>query len=323
MSGVDDLLKRDGKRWEAARRRATGVGDRGLGPAISRYYGLYLPAGALLIGVGVAVAELLVSLAGPVDWGLIVVLGVLCAVLAAGIGGLVYNSKRIATAASAGRVDVMLSLTDEERKSVRRQIRGKEPVDPAHVDVTRAVAVQLRRGLATQLMMFPVQALILLPQVVHFAGLVSGIFAVAFLLFLAAGGLFYRDFRRMGEFLVRTQGSMGGLERPTGESSPDVTRCIGLFPGPGMGFFPLDGRKSPSMLGCGRGAALRGAICVVRCSCVKLFESPPLKRKDSDRPPDEQPGKWCGIVRRFFGWGPFLLRGIRRVRRFALRLVIG
>lgn len=208
MGVVEDLLKRDDGRWEDARRRAAGIEDRGLGPAIRRYYTRYLPAGALVIGAGVAVAGPLASLAGPVDWELVVVLGVLCAVLAASVGGILYNRKWIATAVSPGRVDVMLSLTDEERKSVRRQIRGKESVDLTRLDVTRAVAVQLRRSLATQLMMFPVQALILLPQVIRFAGLVSGVSAVAFLLFLVAGGLFYRDFRRAGEFLARTQGSV-------------------------------------------------------------------------------------------------------------------
>ena len=206
MSGVDDLLKRDEKRWEAARRRAAGVEDRGLGPAIRRYYGLYLPAGALFIGAGVAVAGLLVSLAGPVDWELIVALGVLCAVLAASVGGIIYNRKRIAPAASPGRVDVMLSLTDEERKSVRRQIRGKEPIDPRWVDVTRAAAVQLRRGLATQLMLFPIQALIFLPQVIHWGGLFSWLFATATLLMVAGLVYTYRDFRRMGECLARTRG---------------------------------------------------------------------------------------------------------------------
>lgn len=207
MSGVDDLLKRDGKRWEAARRRAAGVEDRGLGPAIRRYYGLYLPAGAILIGAGVAVAGLLASLAGPVDWELIVVLGVLCAVLAASIGGILYNRNRIALAAASARVDVTLSLTDEERRSVRRQIRGKESVDLPRLDVARAVAVQLRRGLATQQMLMPVQVLILLPPVVHWGGLFTWLFAVASPLMVVGLVYTYWDFRRAGEFMARTQGS--------------------------------------------------------------------------------------------------------------------
>jgi len=207
MSGVDDLLKRDEKRWEAARRRAAGVEDRGLGPAIRRYYGLYLPAGALFIGAGVAVAGLLVSLAGRVDWELIVALGVLCAALACSVGGIIYNRKRIAPAASPGRVDVMLSLSDEERKSVRRQIRGKESVDLPRLDVTRAVAVQLRRNLATQLMLMPVQVLIVLPQVIRWGGLFSWLFATASLLLVLGLAYTYWDFRRAGEFLARTQRS--------------------------------------------------------------------------------------------------------------------
>ena len=206
MSGVDDLLKRDEKRWEAARRRAAGIEDRGLGPAIRRYYTRYLPAGALALTAAVAGTGLLASLAGPVDWELVATLGILSAAVGAGIGGLVYNSKRIASAASAGRVDVMLSLDDAERKSLRRQIRGKEPIDPRWVDVTRAAAVQLRRGLATQLMLFPIQALIFLPQVIHWAGLFSWLFAAATLLMVVGLVYTYRDFRRTGECLARTQG---------------------------------------------------------------------------------------------------------------------
>jgi len=202
-----DLLKRDDGRWEDARRRAAGIEDRGLGPAIRRYYTRYLPAGALVIGAGVAVAVVLASLAGPVDRELIMALGVLCAVLAASVGGILYNRKWIATAVSPGRVDVMLSLTDEERKSVRRQIRGKESVDLTRLDVTRAVAVQLRRGLATQLVLMPVQVLILLPQVIHWGGLFSWLFAAASPLMVVGLVYTYRDFGRTGEFLARTQGS--------------------------------------------------------------------------------------------------------------------
>ena len=206
MSGVDDLLKRDEKRWEAGRRRAAGIEDRGLGPAIRCYYTRYLPAGALALAAAVAGTGLLASLEGPVDWELVATLGILCAAVGAGIGGIVYNRRWIAPAASAGRVDVMLSLDDAERKSLRRQIRGKEPIDPRWIDVTRAAAVQLRRGLATQLMLFPIQALIFLPQVMHWGGLFSWLFAAATLLMVAGLVYTYRDFLRTGECLARTQG---------------------------------------------------------------------------------------------------------------------
>ena len=38
-------------------------------------------------------------------------------------------------------------------------------------------------------------------------------------------------------------------------------------------------------------------------SRVQLFESPPLMRKDCDRPPDKRPEIWCAVERAGVGWG--------------------
>lgn len=81
-----------------------------------------------------------------------------------------------------GRIDVLLSLEDAERKDIRRQVLEKTPVDPEHLVISRAAAVQLRKNLATQLIW-----------------MASGV------LVMVIGALFVvRDFRQAGRFLDRT-----------------------------------------------------------------------------------------------------------------------
>ncbi|WP_235423704.1 hypothetical protein [Pseudarthrobacter chlorophenolicus] len=85
------------------------------------------------------------------------------------IGGLIYNAKKVVPAVQSGRIDVLLSLESDERKRIRRQITGKAPLDIEHLPVVRAAAVQLRKNVATQLLVQPMIPLIFIPQAVNFA----------------------------------------------------------------------------------------------------------------------------------------------------------
>lgn len=132
------------------------------------------------------------------------VFGCFLAALGAAIGGLVYNAKKIAPAAELGRIDVLLSLEDEERKDIRRQIRGKTPVDPGHLVVSRAAAVQLRKNLTTQLIWMPVLPLAFIPQVIRGDGLSSWLMAVVVAAQIIATLFVAREFQNAGRFLART-----------------------------------------------------------------------------------------------------------------------
>ena len=149
-------------------KKAQGIEDNGLGEAVKTYFTRYLPAGLFLVAVGTAVGIL--GLRGtPSDWPIFLFFGFLVAALAVVVGGLVYNAKKVVPSAKSGKVDVLLSLESAEQKQVRRQIAGKAPIDSAASSVTRAAAVRLRRGLATQLVLAPFFPLIFIPQAVNFA----------------------------------------------------------------------------------------------------------------------------------------------------------
>ena len=55
----------------------------------------------------------------------------------------------------------------------------------------------------------------------------------------------------------------------------------------------------------------RGSICACSGGRVKFLESPPLKRKNSDRPPFKQPEKWCAKQRAVNGRGKLPASGNR------------
>jgi hypothetical protein len=102
---------------------------------------------------------------------------------------------------------VTLSLTGEERKQIRRQIAGKAAVIPEQLTVTRGAAVQMRKALATQLLLMPFYPLLFIPQAVRQVQRdepFGWVFA-AFICVLMVGIVFLvRDFRRTGRFLART-----------------------------------------------------------------------------------------------------------------------
>ncbi|MBT2535039.1 hypothetical protein [Arthrobacter sp. ISL-69] len=208
MSGIDDLMAESNERWANARRRSQGIEDNGLGKAVKTYYTRYFPAGLFaLVAVG-AVTGILAFPRTPEVWPTLLSFGFLLGVVVAFVGGLIYNAKKVAPAANLGKIDVLFSLESEEQKQVRRQIAGKAHLDPEHLAVTRAAAVQLRKGLATQLLLQPLMPCVFAAQAMNFAlggdNLVAVLMATAVVGIVIADGFLIRDFRRTGRFLTRT-----------------------------------------------------------------------------------------------------------------------
>ncbi|MHA7167086.1 hypothetical protein ACX801_02855 [Arthrobacter bambusae] len=204
MSGIDDLIPKSDDRWTTATRRAQGIADLGLGGALKTYYTLYFPAGVIILVTAGTVGGMLAFGGDPANWPSFLVFGCFLAVLGAAIGGPIYNAKKIRPAVEPGRIDVLLSLKDEERKDIRRQVLGKTPVDSEHLVVSRGAAVQLRKNVALQLIWMSLLPLVFIPQAIRDSGFISWL-TVAFVVVLVIGMmLVVRDFRRAGRFLDRT-----------------------------------------------------------------------------------------------------------------------
>lgn len=128
--------------------------------------------------------------------------GFVLASLGTFVGGLVYNGKRVRPAAEPGRIGVVMSLNDDEKKRVRHQVIGKEPVDPKHVNVVRGAAVQTRKALATQLALLPTVPLALVPQFLRFDMFLWWLAALAVAVQCAAVVIAVQQFRAAGRFLA-------------------------------------------------------------------------------------------------------------------------
>jgi hypothetical protein len=214
MGGIEDLMAESNERWVQATKRAQGLVDRGLGEAVKTYYTRFWPGGVfVLVVIGSVVAAL--AFGGSLgDWPSYLAFGFMLAGLGTMIGGLVFNPKKVVPAADYGNVDVTLSLTSEERKHVRRQIAGKTTVVPDHLTVTRGAAVQMRKALATQLLIMPFYPLVFIPQALNSAGRDDPfvwVFLVAVFLLMIGMIFVVRDFSRAGRFLRRTAGQPSGL----------------------------------------------------------------------------------------------------------------
>lgn len=209
MAGIDDLLAASNDRWSRAMKKAQGVEDIGMGPAVKSYYTRYLPAGALaLLAAGTGAGNLMIG-AAPANWAAYLSVGLIFATAGILIGGLVYNSKKVGPAVRLTTVDVLFLLADEERKYINRQIAGKAPLDHDHLPVVRAGAVQLRKSLATQLVFLPAYAFLFAAQAANQAGrdtLLFWVMALAAVAAILALGLLARQFRRTGRFLAGTSG---------------------------------------------------------------------------------------------------------------------
>jgi hypothetical protein len=206
MSGIDDLMAESNDRWASARRRAQGIADHGMGVALKNYFVFYLPVGfVVLISIG-TIGGMLAMAGAIADWSSYLLFGFFLALLGALIGGLVYNAKKVRPAAELGRVDVLFSLQQHEQKHVRRQILGKVPLDVEHLAVTRGAAVQLRKNLATQLILAPPFLIAFLPQAVPVLDRNPIWWLVALFVCAYAVSMVFlgRDFRRAGRFLTQT-----------------------------------------------------------------------------------------------------------------------
>lgn len=204
MSGIDDLMAQSKERWASAKRRAEGLADKGLGQAVKTYYRLYLPVGcAVLLPVGTLGATLVFGDA-PASWPSYLKFGFVLAALGVVIGGFIYNARKVRPAAEAGRTAVLLSLEDHEQKHVRRQVLGRASIEAEHVVVARGVAVQLRKNLATQLIMAPMLPLIFIPQSFPGSSDIWWLMAIGVGGQAVAAAFLAREFRQAGRFLSRT-----------------------------------------------------------------------------------------------------------------------
>ncbi|MFJ5979287.1 hypothetical protein ACIQLM_19140 [Pseudarthrobacter oxydans] len=188
--------------------------DLGIGGAVRRYFLMYFPFTFLAgLVVGFALASIWPDVAeGFVPSGLYI--GSLLSGLGVAVVGWVYGNKKVSRMVRPRRIGVTVGLTDEEVKHIRRQVLTKEPIDVSHISVLRGAAVQIREGLAKQLLFSP-------GLLIYFAGqfLSRGIQSVidVVMLVLLVGmvvllAITSRQFHQTGEFLTSTY--------PSGSDNP-------------------------------------------------------------------------------------------------------
>ena len=194
-------------RWAKSAARAAGLADLGIGAAVTRYFLVIFPLTLFIaLGVGLAVASLWPETNGElVRSGL--ALGLQLAGLGIFVGGWVYGSRKISPAVQPRRIGVTVGLTADEAKQVRRRILSNLPIGDADGAVLRGAAVQLREGLARQLVTAP-------GFLVLFAGQALGrgtwsvfyvVMIVAIVGLVVAFGFVVRQFRQTGAFLTSTE----------------------------------------------------------------------------------------------------------------------
>lgn len=205
MGGLDDLLAESEDRWARAERRAQGVADKGLGKALTTYFSLYLPAAVVLLFIVGAALGMLLFQGGWANAQTYLFAGTMLAGIGAIGAGITYNAKVISSAVEMGRMNVTMSLNADEQKEIRRQILGQVMLRPEHVAVKRAAAVQLRKALATQLIVLaPILEFQFLVQVLNNRnpiGWLSAIIGIAFTVSLIVP---VRQFLALGRFLNQT-----------------------------------------------------------------------------------------------------------------------
>ncbi|MBP2216848.1 hypothetical protein [Arthrobacter sp. CAN_C5] len=98
-----------------------------------------------------------------------------------------------------------MSLESDEQKWVRRQLLRKIPTEQAHLDVSRAAAVQLRKTAATSLLIAPVVLFSVSSNLFHTSGWLWWFVACVLLVGLIAVAQTVREFRSAGLFLHETE----------------------------------------------------------------------------------------------------------------------
>lgn len=193
-------------RWAKSTARAAGLADLGIGAAVTRYFLVNFPLALLLgVGIGFALASLWPETNGDfVRSGFS--LGLQLAGLGIFIGGWIYGSRKISPAVQPRRIGVTVGLTADEAKHVRRRILSNGPVDDADGTVLRGAAVQLREGLARQLVTAPGFLVLFAGQAVGRGK--SSVFDVVMILailgLVVLFGFVVRQFKQTGAFLPST-----------------------------------------------------------------------------------------------------------------------
>ena len=101
-----------------------------------------------------------------------------------------------------------MSLRDDERKGIRRQVLGKEPLVPEHLAVARGFAVQTRKAMATQIVLLPMLPLVLIPQAFRTDTFIWWLTAIAMATQVLASISAVRQFLQAGRFLAATAGQV-------------------------------------------------------------------------------------------------------------------
>ncbi|MBJ2122477.1 hypothetical protein I6N91_15965 [Arthrobacter sp. MSA 4-2] len=194
-------------RWAKAAARAEGVTDLGIGAAVRRYFLVVFPS---IIAVALVLGFVLAAVWTGPEQNLLrsgIHLGLLLAGIALLIIGLIYGNKKVGPLVQPRRMGVMVGLTADEAKHVRRQVLTGKPTDPEKLTVLRGAAVQIREGLAKQLLTTPGSLALLCGQAVS-RGITSVLDVVMVLLLLALTvllGFIARQFQRTGTFLSSTR----------------------------------------------------------------------------------------------------------------------
>jgi hypothetical protein len=191
-------------RWAKAGRYAHGYADHGMGEALKIYYTRYFPLIALTaFGVAMIIAFVRAG-DGPVDGWFAAWLGTYLFAISAGIGGLLYNTKRLTPQVKLGStLSIIMPLEKEEQRALTRGINGKEPVPAEHISIARSLAIQSRKTTATWLLLAP--GLIYVFGPVFSSSTSLSWFYLLILAFLVTVMAFMtRSFRRQGHFLNTT-----------------------------------------------------------------------------------------------------------------------
>lgn len=206
MSEAD--ARADG-RWAKAAKRAEGLTDLGIGSVVRRYFLFHFPLTVLVsLGVGFALAAVWPEMSGNfLRTGIYI--GPMLAGLAILVVGFVYGSKKVSPMVQPQRVGVTIGLTSEEVKHVRRQVLQKEPTDTSKLIVLRGAAVQIREGLAKQLLTAPGIIFFFCGQAASrgTTSIIDVVINMLLLVMITTWAFQVRYFHKTGTFLATTTGS--------------------------------------------------------------------------------------------------------------------
>lgn len=194
-------------RWAKATSRAEGITDLGVGVAVRTYFSVYFPLIVLGgLGIGLALASIWPELGGDFFRS-----GISIGLLLAGLGifvvGLIYGNKNVRPLVQPQRIGVTVGLTADEVKHVRRQVLAKEPVAVDELPVLRGAAVQIREGLARQLLVAPGLVVFFCGQAAsrEITSVVDVVMIVLLLAMMVLFGFTVLQFQQTGAFLRTTR----------------------------------------------------------------------------------------------------------------------